>query len=302
MNARSQGTVSLITPSYRGDYERSGLLFESVDRYVTSFEKHYVIVHDEDFALFRKFHTGRRVVMRASELLPVWLREIPLIRWRRRQYWWSFRAKPVSGWHTQQLVKIKAAASLPEDRFCLIDADNIFFRAFDVAAFAPPHAPVLRFDRNGADRHIPTHMVWTQAARRLLGMSQPTFPTDDFIDQIIVWDKQIVQTMISRIEKTVGCEWAEALCREHDFSEYMIYGNFVTGDDELRARTTLLPESFCRTHWNSHVLRSSDIVEMLETSSARQVALCIQSFNTTPLTEIQAGINQFKTSRSDAAA
>lgn len=302
MNARSQGTVSLITPSYRGDYERSTLLFESVDKYVTGFEKHYLIVHDEDFELFEKFHAGRRVVMRASELLPSWLHELPLIRWRKRRYWWSFRARPVSGWHTQQLVKIRAAASLPEDRFCLIDSDNIFFREFDVSMFAPPHAPVLRVDRNGADHHVPSHMIWVQAARRLLGLPRPTFPADDFIDQIIIWDKPTVQAMISRIETTVGCDWAEALCREHDFSEYMLYGNFVTGDDELCARTTMLMDSLCRTHWDSDTICSSDIAEMLDTSSSRQVALCIQSFNTTPLSEIQAGLQHFKGSRPPAVA
>jgi hypothetical protein len=302
MTPSDQGTVSLITPSYRGDLERSALLFESVDRYVTSFEKHYVIVHDEDYALFEPFHGGRRVVMRASELLPKWLHEIPLLRWRRRQYWWSFRAKPISGWHTQQLVKIKAAAVLPEDRYCLIDSDNVFFRPFDVATIAPPHPPILRIDPGHAGEDLPDHMTWVRTARRVLGLPAPTFPADDFIDQIVIWDRRIVQAMIARIETVTGHDWDEALCRAREFSEYMTYGNFVMGSDALREASTISTESFSRTHWTADVLSRDQIIAMIRSATPRQVALCIQSFNATPVRDIRDSLLAFETSISDTAA
>lgn len=302
MNARTQGTVSLITPSYRGDLERSALLFESVDRYVTSFERHYVIVHDADYDLFAKFNGGRRIVLRASEFLPAWLHEIPLIHWRKRKYWWSFRAQPVSGWHTQQLVKIKAASSLPEDRYCLIDSDNVFFRTFDVSTIAPPHAPILRIDRNRANEQVPSHMTWVRTARKILGLPAPTFPADDFIDQIIIWDKSIVKAMIDRIEQVTAREWAETLCRERDFSEYMIYGNFVMNNEVFRESSVISTESFSRTHWTEDTLQSDDIVAMINSASVRQVALCIQSFNKTPIADIRDSLRRFEASGSDAAA
>ena len=297
-----RGTVSLITPTYRGDFERSALLFESIDRYVTSFERHYVIVHDEDYALFRQFHGGRRVVMRASELLPKWLHEIPLLRWRRRRYWWSFRAKPISGWHTQQLVKIKAAATLPEDRYCLIDSDNVFFRPFDLSSIAPPHPTILRIDRGHAGENLPDHMTWIRTACRVLGLAEPTFPADDFIDQIVIWDKRIVQAMIARIEAVTGREWAEALAHARSFSEYMTYGNFVIGSDMFREAAQISTESFSRTHWTADVLSRDQIIGMIETASPRQVALCIQSFNATPVSDIRDSLLAYEASRSETAA
>ncbi|QUS38551.1 hypothetical protein RPMA_06670 [Tardiphaga alba] len=302
MTRREHDTVSLITPSYRGDLERSALLFESVDRFVSSFERHYVIVHDEDLALFKPFHGGRRVVMRASELLPTWLHEIPLLRWRRRRYWWSLRAKPVSGWHTQQLVKIKAAAVLPEDRYCLIDSDNVFFRPFDVATIAPPHPPTLRINYGHADDSLPGHQTWVRTARDILGMPAPTFPADDFIDQIIIWDKQIVQAMIARIETVTGREWSEALCRARDFSEYMTYGNFVMGTDALRDAAEITTESLSNTHWTEDVLSPEQIMAMIASASPRQVSLCIQSFNKTPVSQIRDTLHAYLASQSNAAA
>lgn len=298
----TQGSVSLITPTYRGDFERSVLLFESVDRFVTSFERHYVIVSDEDFAMFERFHGGRRVVMRASALLPTWLHEIPLLRWRRRRYWWSLRAKPVSGWHVQQLVKINAAATLPEDRYCLIDSDNAFFRPFDVAAIAPPTPPILRIDHGRVDDDHADHRTWTATACRVLGLPAPRFPADDFIDQIVVWDRRIVQAMIARIEAVTKCGWAEALCRARDFSEYMTYGCFVMSDDALRGAAQLSTESFSCTHWDADPLDRDTIIAMLATAPPRQVSLCIQSFNTTPIADIRAALDAHLTSGSRAAA
>jgi hypothetical protein len=52
--SRDPRTSGLITPTYRPDLGRCALLCESVDRHVTSFAKHYLIVADDDVRLFAK--------------------------------------------------------------------------------------------------------------------------------------------------------------------------------------------------------------------------------------------------------
>lgn len=294
------GTVSLITPSYREDLERSVLLFDSIDRHVRSFERHYVIVHDDDLSLFKSFHRGRRVVLPASDFLPRWLRQVPRLRWRNRQYWWSLKARPVSGWHTQQLVKIEAAARLPEDRFCLIDSDNVFFRDFDVATLANPNILPVHVYRNGAGEHRPRHLKWVQTAHQLLGLEAPSFPADDYIDQIIVWDKAIINAMTARIEALSHRDWAETLCRVRNFSEYMIYGTFITREASLVDRYRVTTDSFCRTYWDDDALRERDIAAMLKSAAPHEVALCVQSFNPTPLSVISRALRAFEASPIEA--
>src|ERR1700704_2625578 len=113
--SRDMNSVGLVTPTYGRDLERCALLCESVDRYVTSFAKHYLIVVDEELPLFAGFNAGRREVLPLSQLLPSWLKPLPrFIRRNNRRYWWSLRARPVSGWHVQQFVKIRAASLFPE--------------------------------------------------------------------------------------------------------------------------------------------------------------------------------------------
>ena len=289
-----------MTPSYREDLERSALLFGSVDRHVTSFERHYVIVNDDDLPLFRPFHRGRRVVLPASDFLPRWLHRVPRLRRRNRRYWWSTRARPVSGWHTQQLVKIQAAASLPEDRFCVIDSDNVFFRDFDVATIANPNILPVHVYRNGVGEHRPRHLRWVRTAHRLLGLEAPSFPADDYIDNIIVWDKAIVNAMIARIEALSRREWAEALCRVRNFSEYTIYGTFITREASLAGRFEVTTDSFCRAYWDDDALGERDIMAMLKSAAPHEVALCVQSFNPTPLSTISRALRAFEAQPTDA--
>src|ERR1700743_1789867 len=133
-------SVALLTPTYGPDLDLCTLLCESVDRHVGSFSKHYLLVRDSALPLFAHFASESQVILPASKFLPKWLRPLPAIFQRkRRQYWWSFRTRPVSGWHVQQFLKIAATISLPHQRFCILDSDVVFFRDFDLARFEYPH-------------------------------------------------------------------------------------------------------------------------------------------------------------------
>lgn len=69
--------VALLTPTHRADIERFDLLCESIDRRVSGYDRHYVIVNDEDMSLFGRYGTERRVVQPASKFLPAWLWAMP---------------------------------------------------------------------------------------------------------------------------------------------------------------------------------------------------------------------------------
>ena len=293
-------SVGLITPSHRGDLDRFVMMIESMDRHVQHRGRHYVIVHDEDVALFAPYGSADRLILPASNFLPRSLAQIPFVRWRGRRYWWRFGSKPISGWHAQQIVKIQAASMLPEERYCLVDSDNVFFRDFDLAQIAAPNPIPLRVHPLAVAENRPRHVKWIGSAHRLLGIDAPILPTDDFIDQIIVWDQATIRAMIERIFHTTRLHWAAALCKEHEFSEYMIYGSFVTHNlAELRrhSRTT---KSFCCAHWDDDRLDQADILKMLVAAPLHEVALCVQSFGETPVSAIKASLRAFHRQESGA--
>jgi len=277
-------SVSLVTPTYWRDLELCKLLCESVDRCVSSFAKHYLIVADRELPLFRHFQGPSREVLPASEFLPKWLRSLPqFIRRKNRSYWWSFRAPPVSGWHVQQLLKFAASSQLPSDRFCILDSDVVFFRPFDVAGLRRPNAAPLFHAQAVVAADAPLHGRWVATSHMLLGLNPPTFPADDFIGHIICWDRRTVRAILERIEQVNGMEWAQVLCRTREFSEYMLYGYFVRhhpGHMSAHRETTRLQ---CMSYWGEATLDVPAISKLIGGAEAHQVAFSAASISGTPV-------------------
>ena len=162
-----------------------------MDRHVTSFSKHYLLVPDSDLPLFAHFASERRKVIPASTFLPHWLRPLPrMIQRKRRQFWWSFRAKPVNGWHVQQYLKIAATMSLPYERYCILDSDIVFFRDFDLSRFEYPNPiPLPRLCRTRSSPTQPRHSRWVETSHQLLGFPTPPLPASGFHRPHHFWDQ-----------------------------------------------------------------------------------------------------------------
>jgi hypothetical protein len=283
--------VALLTPTYGRDLELCTLLCESVDRHVTSFSKHYLLVPDCDVSLFSRFESERRTVLAASKFLPAWLRPLPrIVQRKRRQFWWSLRAKPVSGWHVQQLIKIAATMSLPHHRYCILDSDVVFFRDFDLSRFEYPNAiPLLNIpDEVSAKQE--RHARWVETSHQLLGLPTQPLPTTDFIGHIIFWDQQTAQAMAARIEAVTGLDWIEALCRTREFSEYMLYGYFVENDAGFSARHIRTSRTPCVSYWDPLELSQGELNQLLRSAGKDDVAFSVASFSGTPVATLRAAM------------
>jgi Family of unknown function (DUF6492) len=283
--------VALLTPTYGRDLEICTLLCESVDRHVRSFSKHYLLVPDCDLPLFAPLASERRIIVPASAFLPDWLRPLPrVIQRKRRQFWWSLRAKPVNGWHVQQLLKIAATISLPYQRYCILDSDIVFFRDFDLKRYEYPNAIPLLTMQNAVTADQPRHSRWLGTSHELLGLPTPPFPADDFIGHIIFWDKQTTRALTERIESVTGQDWIEALCKTREFSEYMLYGYFVQNDAACSLRHTAVPDTPCVSYWDDPRLSKRELQDLLRRADKDDVAFSIASFSGTPVDTIRAAI------------
>jgi len=290
---REMNPVALLTPTYGRDLELCTLLCESVDRHVTSFSKHYLLVPDSDLPLFARFESERREVIPASRFLPHWLRPLPrMIQRKRRQYWWSLRTKPVSGWHVQQYLKIAATMSLPYERYCILDSDIVFFRDFDLSQFQVPNPIPLFSLPDVVISSQPRHSRWVKTSHELLGLPVPPLPASDFIGHIIFWDRQTTAAMVSQIEAVTNLHWIEALCRTHEFSEYMLYGYFVQNNARFSGAHRLTSSTQCVSYWEQLKLSKDELNRLLRRANKDDVAFSIASFSGTPVQTIRAAIEE----------
>jgi len=239
-------SISLVTPTSRRDLELCALQCASVDRHLSCYVKHHVIVPDDDLALFDRFNGTRRVVVPASHLLPAWLKPMPrLLQHKGQRYWWSLRTSPVGGWHLQRILKIAAAVAFPEDRHCILDSDVVFFRRFDLSMLLRPRLAPLFETPDDVLASSPIHAQRVRTSRRLLGLKAPSVAMTDFSGRIVVWDRRAARAMVERIETITGAEWIEALCHARGISEYMLYGYFVQDSPRHRSEHVSISDTRC---------------------------------------------------------
>jgi hypothetical protein len=285
---RLMHSVALLTASYARDIERFALLAESIDTWLTGYTKHYVIVNDEDVPLFARFASDKRVIVQVSRYLPWWLVSAPSFLQRaNRRVWLSLRSSPVHGWHVQQIVKIAGVLAAVERRVCILDSDNLFFRAFDVGAYAGAAKAPLVVARGAVGANTPLHVLWQRTTDRLLGMPDTVLPADDYVGNALVWDRVSVQAMTDAIKTATGTSWILALCRRKKFSEYLLYGHFVTNSPIHLAEHEVTEEGIAVSHWDDTRLDRAAIEAMMRAASPRQVALCIQSYSSTSFHDIR---------------
>jgi len=278
-------SLSLVTAVWRRDVARCALQCDSVDRHLSCYVKHHVIVPDDDLALFDRFNGVRRVVVPASELLPAWLRPMPrLLQHKGERYWWSLRTSPVSGSHVERIVKIAAASALAEDRHCILDPNIVFFRRFDLSPLLRSRpAPLVVTSLAGS----PLQAQRMRTSRRLLGLTSASLPAIDFGGPISVWDRRTARAMIERIEMVTGTEWVEALCCARNVCEYMLYGSFV--HDSARHCAEHVPTS--QTHCLSFAAAAPDratIEATLRTAPEDEVACSTAGLAATSIDKLSA--------------
>lgn len=272
-------TVNLVTPSYSRDFESCRLLCDSIDLFVTGYDRHYLVVSDEDLPLFSKLKSSKREVVCDSDLLPGALRALPdFLKWKGRQYYWAFGAGlPVYGWHIQQLRKFAMTLSQPCPRVICIDSDNCFVRSIHAPERAGQEKSPLYADLGGINRSRPSHVKWQQNAYRLLGAFEPPLPGDDYIGQMIVWDRDSVRLILEKVEFVTGLPWWKALCKVRDFSEYILYGVGVKTCPELVPRHEVVTKALCATYWSGPALDPAGIKALTQGLDKDQFAIAVQS-------------------------
>jgi hypothetical protein len=279
-------SISLVTPASRRDLELCALQCESVDRYLSCYVKHHLIVPDDEVALFDRFNAARRVVVPASQLLPAWLRPIPrLLQHKGQRYWWSLRTRPVSNSHLQRILKIAAADAFPESRHCILDSDVVFFRRFDLSMLLRPRqAPLLEQmgDTGSADL-----VRRARTSRHLLGLKTSSLPATDFSARIAVWDRRATRAMIERIETVTGVEWVEALCHARNVCEYMLYGCFVQDSPRHRLEHVSTLHARC-LRFGLPAPDRATIEAMLRTADDGDVACSAAGLTATSLDNLSA--------------
>ncbi|WP_426609731.1 DUF6492 family protein [Bradyrhizobium sp. McL0616] len=263
----SNHSIAVVTPTYLPDLSRCELLARSLDR-TSPDVPHYLVVDRRDRWAFKHLETGRRRLIESEALLGKWIWRMP----GRRSFWFSLKAPPVRGWIIQQILKIASIDAIPEQTLVFCDSDTAFFRHFD-------REDILVDGKVGLlDVGMAGDPKWTTVARRLLGLAQHDGASRNHVGNMICWNRETVKMMQQRIETSTGMDWRVALARTTNFSEYMVYGIFVSevlGYDAVNHAPSSVP--LVRASWHTPLATDSAIDAFFTDFDSRTVAVMIHS-------------------------
>ncbi len=276
--------AELITCSFSGDLDVCRLLCRSIDRYVAPEIVHRLYVPSRDLPLFADLATPQRQIATQESLLPRWFVRAPMPgpRWRarlglpRRNVYLTPFSAPVRGWIAQQMMKIAAALRSTSEIVVHIDSDNAFVRPFRAERLI--RGDFVRLYAGPVAKREATHEPWYEAARALLDLPAGDYYRADYIDQLVVWRRSLVEAMVKRIEEVSGRSWQATLARTPHFAEYILYGVFAerAGRPEA-AHLFVEPRSLCHSRWEERIGDASEEMAFIEALRPEHVACLVQS-------------------------
>lgn len=274
----SSSRIAVVTPSFARDYALCAELNESVLRFLPETTRHYLVIDGRDLPLFKPLENARTVVIAVEDVIPRGYYKIPASK----KWWLSTAAlRPAKGWLIQQLVKLSMPQYTEEAVLVNVDSDVRFVR---------PVAPSL-FVRSGRTRmyRLPygisagmQHVKWHRNVCRLLDVVCDPLPMDEYVGNMISWDRRIVLEARARIEAVTGSPWHVAFTRGRLVSEYFAYGLYVDkvlGGDPDRVWYDERP--WCHTYWGPGPLQHDDVDALVEGMQNDDVAFSVAGYTGT---------------------
>ena len=292
-NGETVPRLAIITPSYAPDFELCADLHASVRAFVPEVE-HHIIVPRRDLARFRCLAGDRTEVHDVAEYLPRTFLTLPAVNG-----WVNARRPfpPIRGWIAQQIVKLAAAARLEADVALLIDSDIEVIRPFGADTYR--RDGTTRFFRKPGAVHdaMPRHIVWHEAARRMLGLPPGRPPYTDYICAPAPWDPAIVRGLLARVEEVAGRPWATVVGAELHFSELILYGVYVDEVLGLPAAGYPSDDMLCPQYFDEVPLDEAGLAAFLDRVRPEDIAVMISAKSGTPITLRRAALAAFAAKR-----
>jgi Family of unknown function (DUF6492) len=270
--------LAIVTPSFARDFERCRELNESIVACAPAGATHYVIVDARDLSLFKRLENERTVVAAIEEVVPRGFFKLPYSKW-----WLSARALyPAKGWLVQQLAKLSAHRIFSERVQINVDSDVRFVRPFDASLFVRDGKTRLYRLPGGVHAGM-EHVKWHPRVCRLLGVTPDALPMDDYVGNVISWDRAVVARALDRVERITTSPWHVAFTRARLVSEYLLYGLYVDKVSGPQAAGVWHDDrSWCHTYWGPAPLHASAVEGFARAMLPDDIAISIAGYSGTP--------------------
>jgi hypothetical protein len=295
MSPSSPPACTIVTPSYRADFERCQLLVESVQALSQTPLRHYIIVDQRDYGLFKSLASTTTEILTAESVLAPWIYRIPWVR----RAWFSLKSPPIRNWMVQQMIKLSFAKTAPEPITIFVDSDVVFIRPFSLATVVQQGKTRLFREPDYYNPIFEPLYTSTTQLLRVEGCRSRT-PHPNYIGNLISWRQSNVIALCDRLEQVSGRPWLETLAWARTMSEYMLYGVFVDQVMGESAGHFHDPNPLCHAYWLPQPMDDAQISQFFAATPAETFAVMISAKARMPPSRYIPYLHQFNTPHSAA--
>jgi hypothetical protein len=237
--------IVFITPTWAGDLEHFRVMRSSLEHSPLARFQHYVVVQDEDLSLFEEFRDRPGLTLLSTrDVLPAMV-ERRRARARRiaercgrdftricgsikRVFSWPLWPS-YTGWHTQQLCKLKLASELGCDIAVVLDSDLVITPSAVAEDFCGSSGVVCFADWRSRSELGGKVRNWVLETERLVGAERDMDPVNVYFDTPFVFDRALLCSALTGLESKTGKSWWYALLDlpPRRWSEFGFYKAFL---------------------------------------------------------------------------
>jgi len=256
----AQPSIAFITATWAGDLDHFRVMRHSFERSQLAGFDHYAIVQDEDLPLFQEFR-GRPglTLLSTKDVLPE-LVERRRVRARRlsdrfgrdftricgslkRKLSWPLWPS-YTGWHTQQLCKLKLASELDCDAAIILDSDVLVTPSAVAGDFLSDSGAVCFAEWRSRAQLEGKVKNWVVESERLVGADYSADPVNVYFDTPFVLDRGLLVSALTDLERNAGKSWWFALLdrpprRWSEFGFYKAYLKYRVPEGAVEWREPL---------------------------------------------------------------
>lgn len=251
---------ALISPSFRGDFERCKLLLESIVNCVEPKVNYYLIVPSSDVELFNTLQSIYPVTVIPEEtLLPWYIFKTPFSKkWRLNLF-----GLPIRGWMIQQICKLNITKVVEEDIYVILDSDICFVNKLDLTSFEKDDK--VRLLSFSGKANSPSHHPWHRLAGKLLGLEPKDYFGSGYIGNVVTWRKDTLVKLHQHLRKQNGRFWLLKILNQITVSEYILYGVFCEFILKENSGHFKEEHNLAKEYWTPKSLTDEQLSEFFDT-------------------------------------
>jgi len=238
--------IAFITPTWAGDIDHFRVMRASFETSPLGAYPHYAIVQTEDLPLFDEFRESPGLtLLTTQDVLPEDV-ERRRVRARalsdrfgrnftricgslKRTFSWP-KWPSYTGWHTQQLCKLKLATELDCETVVVVDSDVLITRHASASDFLCNSGTVCFASWKPRAQLRGKVRKWIEESEKLVGATSEADPFNVYFDTPFVFSRTLLKMALEDLESRSGSSWHAAMLSRppRRWSEFGFYKAFLT--------------------------------------------------------------------------